>query len=240
MTEGTPPNQDPPSQGDQPGQSSPEGEQPSPYGQQPPYGQPAYGQPAYGQPPAQPGYGQYGQTPYGQTTPRDPDRRPGTVLAACIITWVFAGLAGLLGVFMLIVVAAARDEFIDGVEESEGYEDMVDAGVSATEIADWSSVSSGVFAALAILAMVVAWFAFRRSNGARIALVVLSGLTAVLTGVGAAVACVPGVWTLAAIAVIVLLFTGGANDWYARRQPGQTQPPQYGQPGGYDQWPPQA
>ena len=62
------------------------------YGQQPPaqqygqqYGQQQYGgQPAYGQPPG------YGQPPYG---PVDPDKRPGTVTAAGVITIIMGGLS---------------------------------------------------------------------------------------------------------------------------------------------------
>jgi len=66
----------------------------------------------------------------------------------------------------------------------------------------------------------------RRSNAARITLVVSSAVTAVISlfGIGSGVSAVT---LLAAVAVIVLLFVGGANDWFKGKGrqaiPGMTQ-----------------
>ena len=56
----------------------------------------------------------------------------------------------------------------------------------------------------------------RRSNAARITLVVSSAVTALvsLIGIGSGVSALT---LIAAIAVIVLLFTGGAGDWFKRK-----------------------
>ncbi len=65
----------------------------------------------------------------------------------------------------------------------------------------------------------------RRSNAARITLVVSSAVTALfsLLAIGSLVSAVT---LLAAVAVIVLLFVGGANEWFQGkgRQPGQAIP----------------
>ena len=63
--------------------------------------------------------------------------------------------------------------------------------------------------------MALAVLAFRRVNLGRIGLAVSAGVTA-LVGV---VTIVGLVNAAAAIACVVLLFTGGANAWYAGRDP---------------------
>ena len=75
-----------------------------------------------------------------------------------------------------------------------------------------------MFAIWAAAAVVLAIFALRRSNVARVLLTVSSAVTALLSLV-AVLSLVSLVPLIAAIAVIVLLFAGGANDWYARRGP---------------------
>ena len=111
----------------------------------------------------------------------------------------------------------------------------------------WTMVGVGLFWCLAAAVLAVA--AFRRSKAGRIGLAVSAGMTAlvslllVLSGV-AVVSLVLG------IAVLVLLFTGGANEWYARRTPGHVPPggppwgppdphhQPFGQPPGQQQHPP--
>jgi hypothetical protein len=220
-----------PSYGEQPPypQGGPSyGQQPpyaqAPYGQQPPYGQEygGYQQPApYGGHPQQ-----YGQPYYGM---RDPDQRPMTVTVASWITWLVSGLT-VLGVLLVgFGIVVARDEIIRSVQQDPTFQasnlraDQLVAGL-------WVLLAIALFWAGA--AMVLAWFAFRRANWARITLVVSAGITAL-----AGVVTIPaGLFhTLAAGAVIVLLFVGGANEWYARRSgvagyPGAFQP-YGGQPG---------
>ena len=99
------------------------------------------------------------------------------------------------------------------------------------------NVSGTIVILLSVLAVILAVAAFRRSNGGRIGLVVLSGVTALLTLAGS-IFCLPALWLVASVATLVLLFTGGANDWYARRGSGQPgQPAGYPPPGDYGQWP---
>jgi len=72
------------------------------------------------------------------------------------------------------------------------------------------------FAVWALIAIVLAVFAMRRSSVARIGLVVSSVLTALLSIVPTFTTIVPVFWLLGSIAVVVLLFTGGAGPWYSR------------------------
>ena len=185
-----------------------------PYGQQYPqqYGQPQYGQPPYGQ--------QYGRPPYGGPGPSDTDARPMTVTVAAWITWVLSGLT--LAFFLLVTFAlvAAQDQLgpliDDALGQVQGDATMSQYDFNRDDVvaAMWIMVVIALFWAVA--AMVLAWFAYRRANWARILLVVSAGFTLLLS-----LPTFPAglLQTLGAGAVIILFFTGGANQWYARRDP---------------------
>lgn len=191
---------------------------PSPSGPAPQSGYPPYQPPQ--QPSGQPGYGQpgYGQQPYGQGGhgQRDPDKRPGTVTAAAIIAIVCSALAAALFVLMMIGLAVARGDVIAGMTDdgrSEAFQDF-----TPEQLANLFLVVAALLLIWSIAAIVLAVLAMRRRNWARILLVISSAMTAVfcllsLVG-GSPGAILPFV---AAVAVIVLLFLGGANDWFARR-----------------------
>ena len=192
-----------PQDGDQPG-----GQQPPPYPppQQNPYGQPAYGDPGYGQP-------QYGgDVPTGS----DPGKRPATVTAAGVITLVLSGITlVLLAVTLLGLGALTREDLIAQLGSDPRLEDIdLDTVLAVLRVV------LAVFIAWCAVAMVLAVLAMRRSNGARIGLVVSAGLTALLSLLaitsGASVITLVG-----SVAVIVCLFTGGAGPWYARGPVGQ-------------------
>jgi hypothetical protein len=195
----------------------------NPYGQAPPpppnVPPPAY----YGQPPA------YGQQPYGAVSygTKDPDKRPGTVLAASIITMIFAAL-GLVSFAILAAVVQGSDEVADDLtREMEGQSGLED--YSAQDILDIMTVAFVVFAIWCLIALVLAVFAMRRQNWARILTVISAAMSALVSLLGIA-SGITAVTLIAAIAAIVLYFTGGANEWYSRKNappqlpPGTTQP----------------
>lgn len=217
-----------PPAGPQPGsQGTPYGGQPSPYGQQP-YGQPQgqpQGQP-YGQPSpygaAQPAaygsnpYGQKGANPYGLPTAPP---RPTGVLIAAILTFVFSGLSAvvlIIGACFLFLGAAFF--------ASEGELDEFGGGAFGAALG-----VVGVFfliaAAVCIVAIVLAAYCLKGSNGARIGLVVMASLSTAFLALSLLASLVDNpdptgaVITLAylgaCIATIVLLFAGGANQWFA-------------------------
>jgi hypothetical protein len=229
----TPPRQNPHGQPPSEPPASPYGEPPAqqnPYGQPPqqnPYGQPTQQNP-YGQPTQPPPYGQ--QTPYGQQAPYGPgyagpdsDKRPGSVTGAAVITLIFSGLSVLLYAFLLIGMVVAKDEVLDAITQSPDFEDL---GISPDSAFGGIVAFVAVFLVWCMIACVLAVLVLRRSNAARITLVVSSAMTAVfsLLSIGSLVSAIT---LLAGIAVIVLLFVGGANDWFKGRNrpavPGMTQ-----------------
>ncbi len=220
----------PPNPYGQPAQNPP----PNPYGQPAanPYGQPAanpYGQPAanpYGQPAAPNPYapGGYAAPPtgplgdgldmYGRPLVND-DPRPGTVTAAGWITLIVSGLTALMFGFFAIAVAVSKDEMVREIEDTlrdQGTTPDIDAD-AIYSVAIFFCV---VLAVWCLIACLLAVFAMRRSNVARILLVVSSVVVALFSLLGIT-SGVSAIWLVASGLVVVLLFVGGAGDWYARR-----------------------
>jgi hypothetical protein len=209
----------------------PPAEEPQPEGTAPPAQteQPA---PQPPHPPNQPypGYAGYPAMGYPQP-PRDPDRRPTTVLIAAVLTWLGAGAAALGMVVFVLVLATGGDAFVDEFNRAaEGSQ--LRLGRDEVLAAGWAIAS--LFLVWSLVAMVLAYLAFRRSNAARIVLAVSAGMTALVS----LVMILSGVslLTLAlSVTAGILLFTGGANEWYSRRsRPGQGYP---GHPAEYGSWP---
>ena len=172
-----------------------------------PYGQPPTGEPyPYGQQP-------YGQQPqYGQPSGPGGDRRPGTVTAAAWITIVFSGIITLLFGIATLGFVVARDEVIAEMERVPEFQDTnIDAD---TAVGLMVAVLLGLVV-WSIIAIVLAVFVLRRSNVARILLVISSSVTALLALLSIT-SGVSLVLLIAAVAVIVLLFAGGAGDWFRR------------------------
>lgn len=197
--------------------------QPVPSGQDDPYGT-SYAQ-SYGQQPSQP-YGQSygGQQPYGSTPARG-DKRPGTVTAAAWITIVFSGLTAALFAFGGLGLLVARDEVIAEMERVPEFQDAnidADAAVGVLVV-----VLLGIVV-WCLVATVLAVFVLRRSNVARILLVISASVAAVLAliSITSGVSLVP---LVASLATIVLLFVGGAGDWF-KQVPSLSG---YGDPAGY-------
>ncbi|HSJ18971.1 MAG TPA: hypothetical protein VK964_00190 [Nocardioidaceae bacterium] len=223
------------------GEQAPYGRPPygQPYGQQIPYGgyPPQYGQLPYGQlPPGQPTQGQppYGQPYYG-ARPIDPDERPRTVTAAAWITWALSGLAILAFIAVAFVLGVARDEFLRQLEQDQNFEQL---GVPTDQVVAAIWLLGAVALFWGASAIVLAWFAYKRANWARIGLVISAGFTALISILTFPVGLLH---TFGAATVVALLFMGGANEWYAGRSGGGQghpgpfqpygQPQQYGQPG---------
>src|SRR3954451_7144601 len=129
-------------------------------------------------------------------------RRPGTLVAAAIVTWVASGIT-VIGTFSLVVFLVSLGEpILDSFDGARVFLAVAGAGVVA-----WS-----------IAACLLAPWALASRNWARVLLAVSAGGTVVASTLAFWLA-VPLLSLFAAIAVLALLFIGGANDWY-RSQPG--------------------
>jgi hypothetical protein len=216
--------------GEQPVQPPSQPAEPPPYGQQPYADQAAEPVQAAGQP------NPYGQNPYGggapyaQQPPAGPlgdgldmygrplgtDARPGNVTAAGWITLIFSGLTFVLFAFITFALFIAKDDAITEIDKQI----RESGGSSDFNGNDAYGVIVGVLLVITIwclITCVLAVFAMRRSNVARIMLVISSAVSGAicLLGITSVVSAVP---LLACVGVIVLLFTGGSNAWFAGRR----------------------
>jgi len=161
-----------------------------------------------------PGPGPYGQAPFGYP-PAPADRRPGTVTAACWIAIVSSVLTAMVMGLGVLAVFVARDDLVSELRKQPDFDEStmsVDTLVGAVGgVMGFCLVWSLIAAGLGVMAL-------RRSQGARIALAISAGVTAVLALLLAA-SLVSLLWLFVAAATLVLLFVGGAGDWYARRSP---------------------
>jgi hypothetical protein len=177
---------------------------PYPYGQQPAYA---------------------GATTYGQ----EPGRRPGTVTAGAWIAIVFSGLTGLLFAGIAGAFALAPDEFRDSFQDEWNNSGGTDVQIDVDSVIGVVIAVFLGFAVWCLIAVVLAVFVLRRSNVARILLVISSGVAAAisLVGIGSGVSIV---WLGASVATIVLVFVGGAGNWF------KGLPAEGGYGGGYQQY----
>ena len=213
----------------EPGPSqNPYGQPTNPYGQQPstpsPYGQ------GYGEQQAPQPYGEQ-QQPYG--APYAPsgggDSRPGTVTAAGWITIVLSGLSAALFGIVALLFLVARDSIVDEMERVPEFEQ---ANLDPDSVVGVMVAFMLVLVIWAMVSLVLGIFVLRRSNVARILLVISSAVVAI----GSLLSITSGlsaVWLIGAIAVIVMLFVGGAGDWFKRTPTYPGGPASGGPQGGY-------
>ncbi|MBA2552791.1 MAG: hypothetical protein H0V10_03665 [Geodermatophilaceae bacterium] len=196
-----------------PGPTQPHGATPSGPSYPGPPPPPAWGQsPQYGQ--------QYGSPygGYGGGGPVVPQRRPAGVTAAAIITIVMSALTGLFWLVIALIYASSRDQIERRLVNDPQFDEL---DITSSDL---ENVSSAVYViavltvALCIAAIIFAVLTLRGRNWARILVVILAALTALLSLVavlgGGLIALI---WLVAAVAVIVLLFTGGAGAWFDAR-----------------------
>ncbi|CAN5148717.1 hypothetical protein BH18ACT9_BH18ACT9_18290 [soil metagenome] len=174
-----------------------------------------------------------GTAPAGWSAPAaTTGRRPVTVTLAAVLTWVMSGGIALVFAGIVAMLMLGREALLEAVAQNpEG------ANLSTQDLLAGLWVLSAICLVWSLGAIVLAVLAFRRLNWARITLVVSAAVAGLLAAALSAV--FGGGWvplTLAAVAAVtvVLLFTGGANRWYADKpRPPHSSggPPAPGQPG---------
>lgn len=191
-----------------------------PYGSRP---DPGWAPPAFDQQPGTPSW--------AAGTRQDPDRRPATVTIAAALTWLFAGLTTLVFLLVVAMLMFGQDALVEALRADARFDEL---NVSVDDLLAVVWVASAIALFWSVSALALAVLAFRRVGWARILLAASAAMAALL--------CLFGLPSgllviLPAVATVVLLFTGGANAWFARRprsfgppppaqQQPQPQPPQ--------------
>lgn len=133
-------------------------------------------------------------------------RRPGALLAACILTWVVSAMTVALMTLMALVVAAEGDQIFAEVSKQEP--DLI-ASSGLTEqqfVASFLVIAAGLVL-WSMVALVLAVLAFTGRNWARIALAVSGVCGAVLTLV----------MSVSAVPLVVVAATLGVGTWLLLR-----------------------
>ncbi|KRC52831.1 MULTISPECIES: hypothetical protein [unclassified Nocardioides] len=182
--------------------------------------------PAPGQQPSQPpAPGQAPQLPPMAPVPgfRLPDRRlavvrrPGALVAACLLTWVLSTVVSVGLVLVGVVLAANRDEFFADLKDQQP--DLVASSeLTADTLVVYFSVMVVALVLWALFAIVLAVVAFLGQNWARITLAV-SGVCAALLSLVMALSGPPlVVVTLTLATGTWLLLRPEVSQWYRTRR----------------------
>lgn len=206
-----------PPQWNNPGQSPPP---PPQYpGQQHPPQQSAGSYPGY--PGGQPGYGQQQHGQAGQGQYGGDMQRPGGVTAAAWIAIVMSALTGLFWLLAGLAMLLGGDAISDAVRDDDAFvAELERANLTMTQFEDGVRVFGAISIGIGLLILAVILIArgvLKGSNGARIALVVASAITAII-GLLLITSVISLLWIAAAIAVIVLLYVGDANRWFESKK----------------------
>ena len=159
-----------------------------------------------------------GDDPSDAAAERDLDRRPTTVTAAGITTVVCSGLAAVGFLVVGVLSLVQRDSVVSTIERSMSAEQR--AGMSSEEIRALAgvvlTVGIGVLLAWSLVALALGVLTLRGSGAARAGLMASAILSAVVSVLTLATG-ISAVTLVASLAVLVLLGTGGAGEWFARR-----------------------
>ncbi|MEZ0581346.1 hypothetical protein [Nocardioides sp. MH1] len=141
-------------------------------------------------------------------------KRPGALVAACIITWASAAVVSGGMLVLSFVMAVARDELFDEIEKQQPGFDM--QGMTQGELATATFVMTAVVVVWSLAAAVLAVLAFRGATWARVALVICTAGTGLV--VLAAALLSPALFVLlGAITVTLwLLLRPDVTAWYRR------------------------
>jgi hypothetical protein len=195
-------------------------EQPAP---QAPAPQPTQPQQPQGWGQAPPAYGQYpmGQQPPAYLRPQypqpDPEIRPGTVVAASVMTIVGSVIALLISLFM---VPAGIADYNDPTSSEKG-------------VTLWMVIWFAVCGVLSLIAIPLGIMVLFRSKVARVLLMVVGSVAALAS-------LLTVLYPALIIAVLVMLYAGRAGTWFAHRSTGQATGQVPGQATPASQWQPPA
>ena len=153
------------------------------------------------------------QAPHQHQGPQPAPERPDSVLWACILTWVFAGAAGLSMAALALVVVASPEMFFEELRRRDPEFDS--QGFSDAALRSAIYVMAGITVVWSTVATVLAILLFRRVRWARLALAVCAagaGVVCLLASVGSLVMVAP---MIASAVTFSLLLRREVRAWIA-------------------------
>ncbi|MCY7394850.1 MAG: hypothetical protein LH468_01655, partial [Nocardioides sp.] len=138
--------------------------------------------------------------------------RPATLVWACVVTWIFTGLAAALMSMVALALVAVPDLY---EEVSRQTPELAEQGITEAQVVTTAVVSTVVVLAWSALATFFAVQLWRRRSWAPVALLAsaaAAGLLSVLGALASALLVVP----LAACAAVVVLLCRAEVRWWLR------------------------
>ena len=140
--------------------------------------------------------------------------RPSTVIWACALTWLFAGLGAITMVVGLAYLAVSPDSLIADMREQNP--ELAEAGLTDRMILAVAFVTGGALIVWALAAIVLAFLLYRGVSWARVVLLVSTGGALGLLALGALSQLVLMVPFLAAAMTMTLLLRPETAAWTRR------------------------
>ena len=140
--------------------------------------------------------------------------RPSTVIWACALTWLFAGLGAITMVAGLAYLAVSPDSLIADMRAQNP--ELADAGLTDRMILAVAFVTGGALIVWAVAAIVLAFLLYRGVSWARVVLLVSTGGALGLLALGALSQLVLMVPFLAAAMTMTLLLRPETAAWTRR------------------------
>lgn len=158
-------------------------------------------------------------------TAQDPDRRPGSVTTAAVLTMVFSGVTTLVYLLIVVMLMAARQPLVDAIQSDPQFESLP---MSTDDLLAVLWVMSAVSIFWSVSAFALGVLVFRRVGWARVALVVSAAAAMLVSLLAFPFGLLHG---LAAATTFALLLGKKSAAWFAHRSPTASGP--YGPgPGG--------
>jgi len=172
---------------------------------------------------ASPAAGPRPMTMWGTATTTDPSTappaaarvRPSTVLWACVLTWVGAGLGLLMMTAGLVYLALEPDTLLGDLRAQNP--DVAESGLSDDAILAATFVTGGALILWALAAIVLAVLLFRGVSWSRLVLVVSTGAALALLAIGALTQVVIMIPFAACALTMTFLLRPETRAWVARR-----------------------
>lgn len=139
-------------------------------------------------------------------------KRPGALIAACVIVWVSCSIVAAFMLLFSLVMAVARDEFFDEIERQQPDFDM--QGMSQAELATGTYIATALIVLWCAAAIVLGVLAFRRLQWARIALMVCAGVSGLVLLAATFLSPLLVVLLGANVATIWLLLRTDVGAWF--------------------------
>lgn len=178
----------------------------------PPTGHPA--PPPAGPPVAGPDAPPPSRIPFGAAAPQPPgviaqvpERRPGQLVAACVVTWVFAGLTAVIALLIAVMVVVDREGVLELARAQSGWEPGMEDAVGPQLVAALVLVAFWCAAAATFAA-----FAWRRRRWGLLGMLFSTFLVALLS-----LAAFPAsIIQLGGSALVIgLIFSPSVTAWFA-------------------------